>query len=45
MGNNKMVKKDKKDFSTRRQVDKIVSSVPDVKREAKKFTELDGGEL
>lgn len=35
----------KKDFSTRRQVDKIVSSVPDIKMEAEKFTQLDGGEL
>ncbi len=35
----------KKDFSTRRQVDKIVSSVPNIEKEAEKFTELDGGEL
>lgn len=40
-----MPKKNKKDFSTRGQVDKIVSSAPDIKREAQRFTELDGGEL
>ena len=37
--------KRKKDFSTRRQVDKIISSVPDIEMEAIKFTKLNGGGL
>lgn len=35
----------KEDLSTRRQIDKIVSSVPDIEKEAERFTKLDGGEL
>lgn len=41
MGN----KKEEEDLSTRRQVDKIISSVPDIKKEAERFTKLNGGGL
>ena len=33
----------KKDFSTKRQIKKIVSNVPDIKHQAKEVTELEGG--
>lgn len=42
MGNKQ---ENKSDFATRKQIDKIVSSAPDIKREARDFTKLDGGEL
>jgi len=45
MGNNKMSKKNKKDFSTKKQIDKIVSSVPNIQKEAIDFTKLNGGRL
>ncbi len=40
-----MSNENKKDLSTRRQVEKIVSSAPDIQKEAENFTQLDGGEL
>jgi len=35
----------KKDLSTRKQIEKIVSSVPDIKKEAERFTKFNGGRL